>query len=147
MYAVSFHTLEINKQANTEGEKWLVRPNKGLSLCQKSRPDGSFLFEAKSIIYMNYMPTGETVNAVYIKKGLTRLRVIFKQEKPPSTLFIFPRVKLALSGLSSFLGQLQEELRGGEGRPNPEMSLLLVSSEWSLAKRASASMVTKSKRT
>ncbi len=35
-------------------------------------------FDAKGVIYMNYVPKGETVNAEYIKKALARFLKVFK---------------------------------------------------------------------
>ncbi len=39
-------------------------------------------FDAKGVIYMNYVPKGETVNAEYIKKALARFLNVFKSKRP-----------------------------------------------------------------
>ncbi len=39
-------------------------------------------FEAKGLIYTNFMPRGKTVNAMFIIEALTRFLRIFKQKKP-----------------------------------------------------------------
>jgi hypothetical protein len=37
------------------------------------------LFDAKGLIYMNYIPMGKTVNAEYFKKALTRFLKDFRE--------------------------------------------------------------------
>jgi hypothetical protein len=39
-------------------------------------------FDAKGVIYMNYVPKGETVNAEYIKKSVARFLKIFRKKRP-----------------------------------------------------------------
>ncbi len=39
-------------------------------------------FDAKGVIYTNYVPKGETVNAEYIKKALARFLKVFKSKRP-----------------------------------------------------------------
>jgi histone-lysine N-methyltransferase SETMAR len=39
-------------------------------------------FDAKGVIYTNYVPKGETVNAKYIKKALARFLKVFKAKRP-----------------------------------------------------------------
>jgi hypothetical protein len=39
-------------------------------------------FEAKGLIYTNFVPKGETVNATYIRTALTRFLKVFRQKRP-----------------------------------------------------------------
>jgi hypothetical protein len=36
-------------------------------------------FNAKGVIYMNYVPKGKPVNAEYVEKALARFLVVFRQ--------------------------------------------------------------------
>jgi hypothetical protein len=38
-------------------------------------------FNAKGVIYMNYVSKGKTVNAEYVKKAQARFLVVFRQKK------------------------------------------------------------------
>jgi len=47
-------------------------------------------FNAKGVIYTNYVPRGETVNADYIKKALARFLVVLTLILPSCLYYIFP---------------------------------------------------------
>ena len=80
--AVSFHTPETKKQSKQWTKKGQPGPLKAKVHASRSKQMVLVFFDAKGVIYTNYVPRGETVNADYIKKALARFLVVFRQKRP-----------------------------------------------------------------
>jgi hypothetical protein len=80
--AVSFHTPETKQQP----KQWLPKSQPGpiKAKVQASRTKKMVLafFNAKGIIYINYMPKGTTVNGNYIMEALGKFMNIFRKKRP-----------------------------------------------------------------
>jgi histone-lysine N-methyltransferase SETMAR len=80
--AVSFHTPETKQQS----KQWLPKGQPGpiKAKVQASRTKQMVLafFDAKGIIYTNYVPRGTTVNANYIVEALGKFMKVFGKKRP-----------------------------------------------------------------
>ena len=80
--AVSFHTPETKRQSKQWTKKGQPGPIKAKVHASRTKQMVLVFFDAAGVIYTNYVPRGETVNAEYIKKALARFLVIFRQKRP-----------------------------------------------------------------
>jgi histone-lysine N-methyltransferase SETMAR len=79
--AVSFHTPEMKRASKEWMKKGLPGPRKAKVHATRIKKMVLVFFNAKGIIYMNYVPKGKTVNAEYIKKALARFLKVFKAKR------------------------------------------------------------------
>jgi hypothetical protein len=80
-WEVSFHTLD-QKIVNAAGEEGSARPRKARVHVTRAKKTILVFFDAKGVIYANYISKGKTVNAEYVKKALTRILVVSRQKRP-----------------------------------------------------------------
>jgi hypothetical protein len=80
--AVSFHTPETKRASKERVKKGLPGPRKAKVHASRTKKMVLVFFDAKGVIYTNYVPNGETVNAEYIKKALARFLKVFKAKRP-----------------------------------------------------------------
>jgi histone-lysine N-methyltransferase SETMAR len=80
--AVSFHTPETKRASKEWVKKGLPGPRKAKVHATRNKKMVLVFFDAKGVIYTNYVPKGETVNAEYIKKALARFLKVFKSKRP-----------------------------------------------------------------
>ncbi len=80
--AVSFHTPETKRASKEWVKKGLPGPRKAKVHATRTNKMVLVFFDAKGVIYTNYIPKGETVNAEYIKKALARFPQVFKSKRP-----------------------------------------------------------------
>jgi hypothetical protein len=80
--AVSFHTPETKRASKEWVKKGLPGPRKAKVHATRTKKMVLVFFDAKGVIYTNYVPKGETVNAEYIKKALARFLKIFQAKRP-----------------------------------------------------------------
>ncbi len=80
--AVSFHTPETKKQSMQWVKKGQPGPIKARVHTTRSKQMVLVFFDAKGVIYTNYVPKGETVNAEYIKKSMARFLKVFRKKRP-----------------------------------------------------------------
>ncbi len=79
---ISFHTLETKRASKVWVKKGLPGPRKSKVHATRTKKMVLVFFDAKGVIYTNYVPKGETVNAKYIKKALARFLKVFKAKRP-----------------------------------------------------------------
>jgi hypothetical protein len=80
--ATSFHTPRTKRESKQWVKKGQPGPRKVKVHGTRTKKMVLAFFDAKGIIYTNYVPKGETVNAEYIKKALARFLKVFKANKP-----------------------------------------------------------------
>ena len=80
--AVSFHTPETKQQSKQWLKKGLPGPTKFKMSASRSKQMVLAFFDAKGLIYTNYVPKGQTVNADYIIEALSKFLKTFKQKRP-----------------------------------------------------------------
>jgi hypothetical protein len=80
--AVSFHTPETKRASKQWVKKGQPGPRKAKVHVTRTKKMVLVFFDAKGVIYMNYVPKGKTVNAEYIKKALARFLKVFKAKRP-----------------------------------------------------------------
>jgi histone-lysine N-methyltransferase SETMAR len=80
--AVSFHTPETKQQSKQWVKKGQPGPLKARVHASRTKQMVLVFFDAKGVIYTNYVPRGESVNASYIKKALARFLAVFKEKRP-----------------------------------------------------------------
>jgi histone-lysine N-methyltransferase SETMAR len=83
--AVSFHTPETKKQSKQWVKKGQPGPIKARVHATRTKQMVLVFFDAKGVIYTNYVPRGKTVNASYIKEALRRFLKVFKEKRPISS--------------------------------------------------------------
>jgi histone-lysine N-methyltransferase SETMAR len=79
--AVSFHTPEMKRQSKQWVKKGQPGPLKAKVHASRSKQMVLVFFNAKGVIYMNFVPKGKTVNATYIRTALTRFLKVFRQKR------------------------------------------------------------------
>ena len=79
---VSVHTPETKQQSKQWPRKRLPGPIKAKIHATHSKQMVVAFFEATGLIYTNYMPRGNRVNANYIVGALGKFFKIFRQKKP-----------------------------------------------------------------
>jgi hypothetical protein len=80
--AVYFHTPETKRQSKQWVKKGQPGPLKVKVHASRLKQMVLVFFEAKGLIYTNFVPKGETVNATYIRTALTRFLKVFRQKRP-----------------------------------------------------------------
>jgi histone-lysine N-methyltransferase SETMAR len=78
--AVSFHTPETKQQSKQWVKKGQPGPLKAKVHASRTKQVLVF-FAAKSVIYTNFVPKGETVNVSYIRTALARFLKVFRQKR------------------------------------------------------------------
>ncbi len=79
---VSFNTPGTKKQSMQWVKKGQPGPIKARVHATRSKQMVLMFFDANGVIYTNYVPKGETVNAEYIKKSVARFLKIFRKKRP-----------------------------------------------------------------
>ena len=79
--AVSFHTPETKQQSKQWLKKGQPGPIKARVHASRQKQMLLAYFDAKGVIYTDYVPKGKTVNAKYIIESLRRFLKIFKQKR------------------------------------------------------------------
>jgi len=81
--SILFHTPQTKRQSKQWTKKGQPGSIKAKVHASRTKQMVLVFFDAASvIIFMNYVPRGETVNVEYIKKALARFLVIFRQKRP-----------------------------------------------------------------
>jgi histone-lysine N-methyltransferase SETMAR len=81
-FAISFHNPEMKRVSKQWVKKDQPGPRKAKVHATRTKKMVLVFFDAKGVIYMNYVPKGETVNAEYIKKALARFLKVIKGNRP-----------------------------------------------------------------
>ncbi len=79
---VSFHSPETKQQSKQWVKKGHPGPLKAKVHASRMKQMVLVFFDAKGIIYMNFVSKCETVNASYIWIALARFLKVFKQKRP-----------------------------------------------------------------
>ena len=79
---MSFHTPETKQQSKQWLRKGLPGPIKAKVHATRSKQMVLAFFDAKGLIYTNYVPRGTTVNANYIVGALGKFFKVFRQKRP-----------------------------------------------------------------
>ena len=79
--AVSFHTPETKQQSKQWLKKGQPGPIKARVHASRQKQMLLAYFDAKGVIYTDYVPRGKTVNSKYIIESLRRFLKIFKQKR------------------------------------------------------------------
>ncbi len=74
----SFNTTETKRASKEWVKKGLPDPRKAKVHATWTKKMVLVLYDAKGVIYTNYVPKGKTMNAEYIKKVLARFLKVFK---------------------------------------------------------------------
>ncbi len=80
--AVSFHTPETKRQSRQWVKKGQQGPIKARVQASRTKQMVLVFFDAKGVIYTNFVPKGETVNASYIRTAVARFLTVFKEKRP-----------------------------------------------------------------
>ncbi len=80
--AVSFHTPKTKRQSRQWVKKGQPGPIKARVHASRTKQMVLVFFDAKGVIYTNYVPKGETVNASYIRSAVARFLKVFKEKRP-----------------------------------------------------------------
>jgi histone-lysine N-methyltransferase SETMAR len=80
--AVSFHTPETKQQSKQWLKKGEPGPIKAKVHATRAKQMVLAFFDAKVLIYTNYMPKGTTVNANYIVEALGTLLKVLRKKRP-----------------------------------------------------------------
>jgi histone-lysine N-methyltransferase SETMAR len=80
--AVSFHTPESKMQSKQWTKKGQPGPIKAKVHATRNKQMVLAFFDNEGLIYTNYVPKGQTVNANYIVDALSKFLVIFKTKRP-----------------------------------------------------------------
>ncbi len=84
--AVSFHTPETKQQSKQWVKKGQPGPLKAKVHASRTKQMVLVFFDAKGVIYTNFVPKGQTVNASYIRTALARFLEVFRQKRPKMAL-------------------------------------------------------------
>ena len=79
--AVSFHTPETKQQSKQWVKKGQPGPIKAWVHASRQKQMLLAYFDSKGVIYTDYVPRGETVNAQFIIKSLRRFLKIYKDKR------------------------------------------------------------------
>lgn len=79
---ISLHTPETKKQSKRWVPKGKPGPIKARVHASRTKHMVLTFFDAEGLIYTNIVPKGESVNAAYIVKALTRFLVNLRQKRP-----------------------------------------------------------------
>ncbi len=79
--AISFHNPQMKRQSKQWVKKGQPGPRKARVLETQSKKMVLAFFDTKGVIYTNYIPNGETVNAKYVKKALVRFLKVFREKR------------------------------------------------------------------
>jgi hypothetical protein len=80
-FAISFHTPEMKRESKQWVKKDQPGPRKSKAHATQTKKMVLVFFDAKGVIYMNYVCKVETVNAKYIKKALARFLKVIKANR------------------------------------------------------------------
>jgi hypothetical protein len=80
--AVSFHMSESKMQSKQWTKKGKPGPIKAKVHTTRSKQMVLAFFDNEGLIYMNYVPKGQTVNANYIVDALSKFLATFKKKRP-----------------------------------------------------------------
>jgi histone-lysine N-methyltransferase SETMAR len=80
--AVSFQTPETKRQSRQWVKKGQPGPIKARVHASRTKQMVLVFFDAKGVIYTNYAPKGETINASYIRSAASRFLKVFKEKQP-----------------------------------------------------------------
>jgi hypothetical protein len=78
---VLFHTPQTKQQSKQWLEKGTPGPIKAQVHASRTKQMVLAFFDSKGLIYTNYMPRGNTVNAKYIVDTLGKSLKVFKQKR------------------------------------------------------------------
>ncbi len=79
--AIFFHNPQMKRQSKQWAKKGQPGPRKARVLETQSKKMDLVFFDTKGVIYTNYIPYGETVNAEYVKKALVRFLKVFREKR------------------------------------------------------------------
>jgi hypothetical protein len=80
--AVSFYTPESKMQSNQWTKRGKPGPIKAKVHATRSKQMVLAFFDNEGLIYTNYVPKGQTVNANYIVEALSKFLATFKKKRP-----------------------------------------------------------------
>jgi len=80
--AVSFHTPQTKQQSKQWLKKGTPGPIKAKVHASRTKQMVLAFFDSKGLIYTNYVPRGQTVNATYIIEALYKFLKVFRKKRP-----------------------------------------------------------------
>jgi hypothetical protein len=80
--AISCHTPETKRASKQWVKKGQPGPRKAKVHATRTKKMVLVFFNAKGVIYRNYVPKSKTLKAKYIKKALARFLKVFKAKRP-----------------------------------------------------------------